>query len=158
MFSLSLIVAFDLAVDEAKLTIEIVCIAESFVYLILNIRFYYRLGYNVKKIARLYYENGLVLDLIACSPFNAILWGLEISDPLWLTEPLRLLRLLSIARIPLLLAKIEVHYLEMSTYLNAFKALLFLVALWHFSSCIWFYTGNSLEDQDVYRWIQYNEL
>lgn len=146
MFGLSMIVAFDIPPNATTFTMECLWIFESIIYFILNVRLYYRLGYNVKEIAKIYYENGLVLDLIACSPLNAILWGLDVEDPLWLTAPFRLLRLLIIARIPLLLAKIEVHYLQMSEYLTAFKAILFLVALWHFSSCLWFYTNNTLED------------
>lgn len=153
MFALSMTVAFDLDANTATLMLECICVAESWIYLLLNFRLYYISEYSMKEIFKMYYENGLVLDLIACSPLNAILWGLDITDPLWLVAPLRLLRIITIARIPPLLTKIEVHYLQLSVYLYAFKALLFLFSLWHFSSCIWFWANNSLEDKDVYRWI-----
>jgi hypothetical protein len=51
-----------------------------------------------------------------------------------------------------------VHYLALSYYLSALKAILFLISLWHWSSCIWFFSNYKLESPDAYRWYDYNGL
>jgi len=34
----------------------------------------------------------------------------------------------------------------------------FLLYLWHFSSCAWFFVNIEIEDSDTYRWVDYNDL
>ena len=38
------------------------------------------------------------------------------------------------------------------------KTIYFLVILWHWSSCLWFFVNNSIEDKDDYKWMNYNKL
>jgi hypothetical protein len=91
-------------------------------------------------------------------PLNLILWASGVTDPIYIITPLRLIRLAAVPRLQTLLAKIEVHYLFISYYLSAIKALLFLISLWHWSSCVWFFTNYKLEGPEADRWYDYNNL
>jgi hypothetical protein len=95
-----------------------------------------------------YYYNGLVLDVFAMAPFNIILGSLAIEYPLWATAPARLLRLVSLARIQSIFLKVEFGNLSVARYVTGLKTILFLVYLWHWSSCFWFFLGYKIEGED----------
>jgi hypothetical protein len=97
-----------------------------------------------------------VFDILALSPFNIIFGASEIEDPLWLLTPLRLLRILTVARIPALLERIEINFIKVSGYIQMIKTILFLVYLWHWSSCLWFFVNLKVEHEDDYKWLNYN--
>jgi len=105
-----------------------------------------------------YYSNNLIEDILACSPMNLIFTVFYISDPIWLVVPLRLIRIYSVIRIPSLLEKIETNYRQWSSQLNAFKSVLFLFYLWHWSSCGWYYVNDTIEKDESFTWIDYNGI
>ena len=76
----------------------------------------------------------------------------EITSPLALVIPLRLLRLLSVLKIPKLVNKIEFELIQVSKLVHAAKTIYFLVYLWHFAACFWFFV-NLVEDEDTYKWL-----
>lgn len=100
----------------------------------------------------------LCFDLLACSPFNVLFLSMDIRSPLAIVTPLRLLRVLSVFKIPDLLNKIEVELIQMATLISFAKTIYFLIYIWHFSSCMWFFVNISVEDEDEYKWLNYNEL
>jgi len=100
----------------------------------------------------------LVLDLFAASPFNLILGGLELVDPIWVIVPLRLLRIIAIGRIPRLLEKVEIVFLYLGMYISAMKTILFLWFLWHFAACMWFFVNLNVDDDDADTWVDYHKL
>lgn len=112
-FALPLIVGFDLKIEGGLLGLEIACFIESFIYLMYNIfKIYETTGVNsLKHVLRVYYRSGLVFDLIALAPFTIILSSTELEDPIWLLAPLKLLRILTVARIPSLLERVEINFI-----------------------------------------------
>ena len=100
----------------------------------------------------------MVLDLFAASPFNLILGGLELVDPIWVIVPLRLLRIIAIGRIPRLLEKLEIVFLYLGMYISAMKTILFLWFLWHFAACMWFFVNLNVDDDDADTWVDYHKL
>jgi hypothetical protein len=107
---------------------------------------------------RAYYRNGLLLDLAAVAPFNIILPAAALTTPLWVVAPLRLLRTLALARLFSIFLKLEFHYLNASRYTTSLKTIIFLVYLWHWSSCFWFFLNSELERDTDYRWIDLHDL
>jgi hypothetical protein len=158
MYALTFIVGFDLPPYLPLLIIESIVILESICYFVLNFLMYIKIGKKFKTALKVYYQNGMLCDMVACSPMNLILWGLEVGSPVWVIAPIRLMRLLSVPRLQQLMSKLEVHYLQVAEYLTAFKAILFLIMLWHWSSCVWFFTNFKLETAGVQRWFDLHNL
>jgi hypothetical protein len=155
-FGLTLMVGFRVEMTNGLMSIELLCFLESIIYIAVNFHNYRRTATTPKEMIKSYCRHGLLLDLAAASPFNFVLGALETSSPIGIVVSLRLLRLVSVARIPSLLVRVEEMFLKFSVYLTATKTILFLVYLWHWAACIWFFTNNEIEDQD--RWMDYNNL
>lgn len=73
-------------------------------------------------------------------------------EPLPFILPLRLLRVLSVLKVPGLVYKIEFELIEASKFVTTAKVIYFLILLWHFSSSLWFFV-NVVEADDTYKWI-----
>jgi hypothetical protein len=103
-------------------------------FVVVNVLNIYKInpGISFRAATRIYYEKGLVLDLIACSPLTMLL--VFSPEPLWIVVPFRLVRLVSVYHIIFLCEKLEIYYLEMTRYVTAAKTILFLIYLWHWSS------------------------
>ena len=103
-----------------------------------------------------YFRNGLVYDILACSPLTLAL--AVVDGPLWLIFPLRIIRIFACIRIRFIFEKLEIYYLELTRYVTVCKTILFLFYLWHWSSCLWFFVNNSIEDSDTFRWMDLHNL
>jgi hypothetical protein len=106
---------------------------------------------------KIYYWRGLILDLLAVSPFFAILGGIGIKDPIWVVLPFKLLRLIAVGRIKSILYKFQFLVIKYTQYLGFVKTILFLVYLWHWASCTWFYV-NIQEGPDTSTWVDFHNL
>lgn len=161
-FAIPFQIGFDIKLSVFLIIIDGLCVIESVVFVFAKSRpSILKEGYrkmSLVEILRYYYNNNLINDILACSPFNLIFGAIGADDPLWLITPLRLLRLYTVFRIPSLIERIETYYRNWSSVLMAFKAILFLVYLWHWSSCLWFFVNLKVEDEDVFKWMNYNEL
>jgi hypothetical protein len=103
-------------------------------------------------------QHDLLADILSISPFNIIFGNLNMMNPMYLVVPLRLLRVFSMFKIPELLNKIEFELIQVSNYITVVKTMYFLIYLWHFSSCMWFFINLHVEDEDTYKWLNYNKL
>ncbi len=85
-------IGFDLKLEIGLLVMEVVCWLESVVFFGANIVWYshYR-RLSCCEVIRTYAKNGLIFDLIACSPFVVILDGY--TSPIWLIVLVRFLRI-----------------------------------------------------------------
>jgi hypothetical protein len=151
-------IGFSVDINPGIIVLETLTIIESIVFVVVNCLSIRKTnpGATFREILRIYYDRGLVFDLLACSPLNIGLAA--VSDPVWLIVPLRLIRIFGCYNIIHLFEKLEVVYLEMTRYVTAVKTILFLLYLWHWSSCTWFFVNNTVEDSDTYRWIDLHDL
>jgi hypothetical protein len=157
-FEIPIFIGFSVEINPALIVFEILTIVESVLFVCVNYRSIRRNSptSSFKEAIRIYHQRGLILDLLACSPLT-ILMAL-VPGPIWLTVPLRLLRLFGCYSIIWLFEKLEVVYLEMTRYVTVVKTLLFLLYLWHWSSCTWFFVNDSVESDSKFRWIDLHDL
>jgi hypothetical protein len=136
---------FDIRVEGFLLAMEAACLAESVGYIVFHFiliaRALKKIGqFSIKGTISLYFSQyQLVIDLLSISPFNIIFGSMDLMRPLLVIVPLRLLRVCSMFKIPALLNKIEFELIQVSNYITIAKTLYFLVYLWHWSSCMWFF-------------------
>eukprot|EP00357_Protocruzia_adherens_P001203 CAMPEP_0115029576 /NCGR_PEP_ID=MMETSP0216-20121206/37099_1 /TAXON_ID=223996 /ORGANISM="Protocruzia adherens, Strain Boccale" /LENGTH=919 /DNA_ID=CAMNT_0002406219 /DNA_START=122 /DNA_END=2880 /DNA_ORIENTATION=- len=141
---------------------EIITLIESVFFIVVNFRT--EVTVNGKSSRRFsdiyanYRENGLFYDVIATNPLNLILGLMKVSDPLLVIAGLRVIRLISAARILALLDNIEIRFRSLETVLAIFKTILFFFYLWHWSACVWFFINTKVEDEDVFTWYDYNQI
>ena len=162
-FTLPLVIGFDIDLEHHKqfFPFEVIFLIEGCIYIAFNsykIREALGDSFSVKGYFKAYYERGLIFDLIAISPFNIILYETDTTSPVGLIAILRALRLVTILRVPYLFERIEFTYLQLAQFVSVSKTIYFLVILWHWSSCLWFFVNNSIEDKDDYKWMNYNKL
>lgn len=154
-FAVPLQIGFDLEMSMPLLVMEGICISESLVFFLINCRYTIilkaRKELKFRDIISYYYHHFLFEDMVAIAPFNALFPLFGINDLEFIILPLRLLRILALLRIPSLIEKIEVYWRNLAPVLNIFKAVLILIFLTHWSSCLWYFISLYSEEN----WVTY---
>jgi hypothetical protein len=150
-------VGFSTDIDLVILSLQILCFLESLAYIMFNIRLIRHSGCKgTKQLVQNYFRNGLILDILAASPFNIVLSIIGTTSPIYIIAPLRLLRVFAIGRIPSLLEKMEIVFIQLGKYITLIKTILFLVFLWHTSSCVWFFVNLEVDPDTAFTWADYH--
>jgi hypothetical protein len=163
-FSITLELAFQIKIEGGLLAMELLCCVESCCYMFARFRQIYRQMklnkvYSCWAMVKHYYTNcGLLPDLLAVSPFNLAFGAVGMTTPLFAIVPLGMLRVLSMFKVPDLLNKIEFELIQLSKYITLAKTAYFLIYLWHFNSCLWFFINTQVESEDTFKWYNYNNL
>ena len=159
-FAIPIEIAFDYPVSSYVMYIEALVVLESFVFFLITCK--YSILIKAKKemeykdLIKFYYQNFIIHDIIAFSPFNLILPVSNIHDPAALIIILRMLRLFSVFRIPSLLQKLEIYSRGLYSLIGPLKAVFFLVMLIHWSSCLWYFIVSLESSSD--NWINLENL
>lgn len=150
VFSIPIEIALDYPVEKYLLYLESIVIIESCGFFLLTCKLTLQLRMNPKndhqELLKLFYENYVIHDLISCSPFNVLFPILGISSPRALIYVLRMIRLVSITRLPSLIHKFELFFKEDSHLIEALKSLFFLSLLMHWFSCLWFFSVRAQDE------------
>jgi hypothetical protein len=96
MFALPFFVGFDIEPMAALLAVDGLLVVESIAFVVLNLVIYKRQEKKWYNSLQLYYQNGLVHDIVACTPLNLILWSAGVNDPAWVVAPFRVIRLIAV--------------------------------------------------------------
>jgi hypothetical protein len=140
-----IIIGFRVELHLVHYVMEALCFVESVAFIAITFRLHREVEASGREAFLMYYRRGLVYDLLAVSPLLLVLEAGDVYTPLPLIAPLKALRLIAIMRIPSLLESIESRYIHFSQYIAGVKTFLFLVTLWHWSSCFWFFTNYQIE-------------
>lgn len=136
-----LAVGFRLEVSPSLLILELLCILESFFFLLRSARpralFEAHKSWNFRETWSYYLHNGLLVDLAALSPCFAVFSFLDMDEE-W-TVPLKLLRLASALRIKDIIEVVELRFRAFSRSLHFLRILLFVFLLVHWTTCVWQY-------------------
>lgn len=157
--ALPLEIGFDMKMNYFLLTMEIICVSESFIFFIITSKyscfFKPKTDRENKDYANEYLPHYFYLDLIAMSPLNCILASLSIDTPYYLIVISRLLRTFSVFRLSSLFTKIEFHLRKISFVISAFKVTLVILIFIHWLSCIVYWINLQ---QTGYSWVEKNNL
>lgn len=160
--SIPLIICFDITMQSYTIVFEIVSLSISACIIFINIRtpVIHRGGTTLsfKSVLIYYYHNGLVLDLVALWPMNLIFGISDLVEPVWLFPPIRIIRMIAAWKIMHIFGKFELFFKNYTVTMNILKAILFLCILWHWASCLWFFTSLYINSEQDFTWIEYNEL
>jgi voltage-gated potassium channel len=140
-----LAVGFRLEVPAPLLIMEVLCILESFFFLLRSARprafFEAHKSWKFRETWSYYFHNGLLVDLATLSPCFVVFSFLDM-DELW-TLPLKLLRLACALRIGAIIEVVEMRYRAMTRPLHFMRTLLFLLLLVHWTTCTWQYVTTA---------------
>jgi hypothetical protein len=127
------------------------------VFLVFNMVWYMKYSYLAFGPAlSVYLREGLIYDIIACSPFVIALD--TVVDPIALIVIIRLFRICAMARMTSLFEKIEILYLDLVNPLGLCKIVLFLFYLWHYASCVWYFVNIICEPEEDFKWVDLHGL
>lgn len=169
MYTLPLIVAFNIPISAGLFTLEILCIIDFLLHMFIEVKTpFYTCGVlqaNQKEILERYVATTkFKLDLLITFPFNLLVWPYQDEVNAWpalivfILDLLRIMRMLSAYFIPALLQKVEARRRSLIQYIQVFKAILFLTVVWHMISCMWWWFDSKIQSDIENNWIQKNSL
>lgn len=98
---------------------------------------------ELKHVVKHYYRNGLLLDLFAALPLNLILGYLQLeSTSIIPFALLRVTRMVGFLHLLALFEKLQFNFKNYSILIVSFRAVLFLMLLWHWTSCAWYFVNQ----------------
>ena len=155
---LPLAVGFRLEPDTALLILDILCILESFCFMLRNARpqalFEANKTQSLPRKLFCRYHNGLIVDLVSLSPFFVIFSYLDM-DETW-TTPLKLLRLACVIRLKGIIEGVELRHRALTRLLRSLRIVLFLMTLLHWTTCVWQYVTTASETDQS--WFSFRHL
>ena len=153
-----LAIGFRLEVSTPLLILELLCIIESFFFLLRSAKprafFEAHKSWNFRETWSYYLHNGLLVDLAALSPCFVIFSYLDMDED-W-TMPLKLLRLACALRIKDIFEVVEHRYRALTRPLHFTRTLLFVLLLVHWTTCLWQYVTTM--SQTGISWFSFRHL
>lgn len=133
--SIPLYIAFEIKMGWVLSFVEVISLIISALNVLINIRtpVILRGGATLefKKVISYYYNNGLILDVIALWPLNLILGAADVVYPIWLIPPIRLFRIITVWKIMHILGRFELYFKKYNLLMHVIKAVLFLSLVCH---------------------------
>jgi voltage-gated potassium channel len=155
VFSIPVEIALDYPVQSYLLYLESLVVIESCGFFLLTCRLTLLLRMkpesDSQELLKLFYKNYVIHDFLACSPFNVLFPVLGIVKPVALIYLLRMVRLVSVFRLPSLIHKFELYFKEFSDVIGALKAIFFMSVLMHWFSCLWFFSVEAQEETNSWK-------
>ena len=160
--SIPLLISFDIKMVSYLIFLEICSLLISLGIVLINLRtpVVMRGGstLNLKVILGYYYHNGLILDLVSLWPLNLVLGIADLVQPIWLIPPLRIIRVISVWKSMHIFGRFELYFKKYGILMHVLKSALFLCLLWHWASCLWFFTNLYINKESDYSWMEFNKL
>lgn len=111
------------------------------------------------QVFKIYARHGLILDVLGLLPLNLVFGYLGITAPsLLFISLIKLLRVFAALRLGELLEKFQIYLKNHSILIVVFHALLFLILLWHWTSCLWFFINRLEHDTFEVTWYKFFNL
>lgn len=146
-----------------SITLEVLCILESIVHILLQLRTAESIRgqktfYSFFKIFALYRENGFYADVLGISPFNLLFLISNNIAPVYISVPLRLLRAILFFNISEMIRNLQLLNYHILAIIDILSSIFYLLLLWHWTSCIWFFINHTIEKDAIMTWEKVNNL
>ena len=145
------------------ISLEVLCITESIAHILLRLRTAESIRgqktfYSFFKIFALYRENGFYADFLGISPFNLMFLISKDIAPVYISVPLRLIRTILFFNTSEMIRYLQLLNYHILSIIDILSSLFYLILLWHWTSCIWFFINDTIEKNYVMTWEKVNNL